>query len=104
MTKKELFKKVGGLDEELKVSYNDIDYCLKLRELDKLIVYNAFALWHHYESISRGYENNPEKIRRYDTEVKIFQKKWNEILLNGDPYYNKNFSVDYTPFEVSDRF
>lgn len=100
MTKKSLYEQVGGLDENLKVSFNDVDYCLKLRELDKLIVYNAFSLWHHYESVSRGYESDPVKIRRYDSEVKLFQERWHDILMNGDPYYNKNFDVNYTPFEV----
>lgn len=100
MTKKELFEEVGGLDENLKVAFNDVDYCLKLRQKDKLIVYNAFSLWHHYESISRGYENDPEKIRRYDSEVKYFQERWNDILVNGDPFYNKNFDINYTPFEI----
>lgn len=100
MTKKGLYEEVGGLDENLKVAFNDIDYCLKLRQKDKMIVYNAFSLWHHYESISRGYENDPEKIRRYDSEVKYFQERWHDILVNGDPFYNKNFDINYTPFEV----
>ena len=100
MTKKSLYEKVGGLDETLRVAFNDIDYCLKLRKMNKCIVYNAFSVWYHYESISRGYENDPEKIKRYDTEVKYFQKRWNEILVSGDPFYNKNFDINYTPFEL----
>lgn len=100
MTKKSLYEEIGGLDENLKVAFNDVDYCLKLREKGKMVVYNAFSLWHHYESISRGYENDPEKIKRYDTEVKYFQERWNDILLNGDPFYNKNFDINYTPFEI----
>lgn len=52
---------MGGLDESFKVACNDIDYCLKVRNLNKLVVYDAFSVWHHYESKSRGYEDNPEK-------------------------------------------
>lgn len=100
MTKKSLFLQVGGFDEELKVAFNDIDYCLKIRALNKLVVYNAFAQWHHYESLSRGYETSPEKIKRFEHEIQIFQKKWSRILLEGDPYYNPNFDVSYTPFKL----
>ena len=101
MVKKELFEKVNGFDEELAVAFNDIDLCLKIRELNKLVVYNAFSLWHHYESISRGYdEESPEKKERFKRESKIFRRKWKKILTEGDPYYNANFDVGYTPFEL----
>lgn len=100
MTKRELFDQVGGFDEELKVAFNDIDFCLKVRQLNKLVVYNAFALWHHYESLSRGYETSPEKIERFEKEIKRFQTKWHQILVDGDPYYNANFDVSYSPFEL----
>ena len=100
MTKKSLFNKVNGFDEELKVAFNDIDFCLKVRDLNKLVVYNAFSLWHHYESISRGYETSPEKSARFEKEIKLFQARWQKILVEGDPYYNANFDVSYSPFEL----
>ena len=100
MTKKDLFEVVGGFDENLKVAFNDIDLCLKIRKLSKLVVYNAFSLWHHYESLSRGYETTPEKSKRFEKEIAIFQEKWHDILIDGDPYYNKNFDVAYTPFKL----
>lgn len=99
MTKKSIFEEVGGLDEKFQVACNDVDYCLKVREKDYLVVYDAFSLWHHYESKSRGYDdNNKEKMWRFNHEVEIFQKKWPEILANGDPYYNKNFRIENGPF------
>ena len=49
MTKKTLFHEVGGFDEQFVVACNDVDYCLKLRELNKWIVFNAFAEWYHYD-------------------------------------------------------
>lgn len=100
MTKKELFKQVDGFDEQFKVACNDVDYCLKLRELKKLIVYNAFSEWYHYESKSRGYEDTKEKQARFMDERKRFQKKWNLVLEKGDPYYNKNFSLLAEPFKL----
>lgn len=90
MTKKEIYNKVGGLDENLKVAYNDIDYCLKVRKENRLVVYNAYSKWFHYESVSRGYETDIRKIRRFDQEVKLFQKKWRQMIVDGDPCYNRN--------------
>lgn len=100
LTKRSVFDQVGGFDEQFVVACNDVDYCLKLREIDKLIVYNAFSEWHHYESKSRGYEDTPEKMRRFENEVKKFRKKWPEILEKGDPYYNPNFPVTQAPFTL----
>lgn len=90
MTKKNLYERVGGLDESLKVAYNDVDYCLKVRAENRLVVYNAYSQWYHYESVSRGYETDIRKIRRFDSEVKLFQKKWKKMIVGGDPYYNRN--------------
>ena len=100
MTKKSLFQQVGGFDELFVVACNDVDYCLKLRELDKLIVFNAFSEWYHYESKSRGYEDTAEKKQRFQREIGIFQKKWQKILDEGDPFYNKNFPVTRAPFTL----
>lgn len=101
MTKKSLFNEVGGFDEQFVVACNDVDFCLKLRQADKLIVYNAFSEWHHYESKSRGYEDTPEKLKRFENEVEKFQKKWPEILKEGDPFYNPNFAINQAPFTLS---
>lgn len=98
MTKKSIWETVGGLDEQFKVACNDIDYCLKVRDLNKLVVFDAFSLWHHYESKSRGYEDNPEKKQRYLSEVALWQKKWNQYLPNKDPYYNPNFDITKGPY------
>ena len=100
MTKKSLFEQVGGFEEDLKVAFNDIDYCLKIREQNKYIVYNAFALWHHYESISRGYETTPEKQERFLKEIKYIKSKWHKIYEDGDPFYNANFDVTKAPFSL----
>ncbi len=100
MTKKELFHVVGGFDEKLAIALNDVDFCLKIRSLKKLIVYDAFSLWHHYESVSRGYETSESKRKRFEQEIALFQNRWKKLLIDGDPYYNKNFDVKYTPYEV----
>ncbi len=93
MVKRDLYREVGGLTEEFAVAFNDIDFCLKIRALGKLVVYNPYAELHHYESKSRGYEDTPEKIRRFNSEIAKFHKRWPDILKNGDPYYNRNLSL-----------
>lgn len=100
MVKKSVFEEVNGFDEQFVVACNDIDLCLKIRDKDYLIVYNAFALWHHYESKSRGYEDTPEKQARFESEVKKFQTKWPDILKKGDPYYNRNWNLKSAPFTL----
>lgn len=98
MVDKKVFEAVNGFDTQFKVACNDIDFCLRVRQLNKLVVYNAFALWHHYESKSRGYEDSIEKIKRFESEVALFQERWIDILTNGDPYYNSNFKIELGPF------
>ncbi len=95
MTKKSLFDEVDGFTEELAVAFNDVDYCLKIRKLGKLIVYSPLAQLYHYESKSRGYEDTPAKQRRFDGEVETFSRRWKNVLLKGDPYYNPNLSLKY---------
>ena len=93
MVKRSAFEKVGGLSEELQVAFNDIDFCMKLREAGYLIVYNPYAELYHYESKSRGMEDTPEKQLRFGKEVKCFKRKWERDLLKGDPYYSPNLSL-----------
>lgn len=100
MTKKSVFHAVGGLTEELEVAFNDIDYCLKVRELGKLVVYNPYAELYHYESKSRGMEDTPEKVERFNSEVAKFCERWEEILREGDPYYNPNLTLDKADFSL----
>lgn len=100
MTKKSVFNEVGGLTEELEVAFNDIDYCLKVRELGKLVVYNPYAELYHYESKSRGMEDTPEKVERFNSEVAKFCERWEEILRKGDPYYNPNLTLDKADFSL----
>ena len=90
MVKKELFAAVDGFDEDfLKVAYNDVDFCMKIRALHKLIVYTPFAELYHYESKSRGSDLVGDNFKRWSAERDYFLKKWEQELEKGDPYYNK---------------
>lgn len=98
MTRRDVFDMVGGLTEELKVAFNDIDYCMKVRKLGLRCVYDPYVTFHHYESKSRGLEDTPEKIKRFNGEIVTFAGRWGEILANGDPYYNPNLSLGRADF------
>ncbi len=100
LTKRSVFEAVGGFDEGIAVAFNDIDYCLKVGSLGKLVVYNPFAQLYHYESKSRGIEDTPEKILRFDNEVETFRKRWKDILAAGDPYYNPNLTLLTSDFSL----
>ena len=102
MTKRSVFEAVGGLSEELAVAFNDIDYCMKVRALGKLVVYAPYALLHHYESKSRGLEDTPQKVERFNREVAMFIKKWPDIIQKGDPYYNPNLTLRKSNFALRD--
>ena len=101
MVKKSVFNQVGGFDEQFVVACNDVDLCLKICKEKYLVVYNAFALWHHYESKSRGYDDaSQEKMWRFNKEVEKFQTKWKDVLVHGDPYYNKNWNIKLGAFRL----
>lgn len=100
MTKRSVYEQVGGLTEELAVAFNDVDYCLKVRKLGKLVVYDSYAELYHYESKSRGYEDSPEKVERFNGEVEILLSRWREIIERGDPYYNPNLTLDNSDFSL----
>lgn len=100
LVKKSLFEKVGGLDESFAISLNDVDFCLKLRKLGLLNVFTPFAELYHFESISRGLDDQGEKAERYNQESAHFRDKWKKELQQGDPYYNPNFSLDRSDFSL----
>ena len=81
---KAIYEEVGWMDEELAVAFNDVDFCLKIREKGYLVVYNPFVEFWHYESKTRGAENTPAKIKRFQGEISRFEQKWGNILDEGD--------------------
>lgn len=103
MTKSEIYHAVDGLSEELAVAFNDVDYCLKVRELGYLVVYNPDVLAFHYESKSRGAEDSPEKVERFQREIEYMRTRWISILKYGDPYYNPNLSNIYNNYTIKDN-
>lgn len=100
MTPKSIYDEVGYMNEKYKVAFNDVDFCLKIRENGKLIVYNPYVQFIHYESKSRGFEDTPEKQARFKTEIDRFNKNWKKVLNEGDPYYNINLRLDNDQYAI----
>ena len=95
------FDEVGGFDEELSVSFNDVDLCLKIRELGLLVVFNPVAEAYHFESRSRGYDTKGEKKARMEREKSILRQKWPRYYEEeGDPYYNRNFGKNSISYDA----
>ena len=101
MLPRRIFDEVGGLDEgALSVGFNDVDLCLKIRKAGYQIVYASYAEFYHFESASRGYENTPEKFRRFEKEVAVMKERWRDILAK-DPYYNPNLTLLTEDFQFA---
>lgn len=106
MMRTEVFHQVGGFTEELAVAFNDVDLCLKVRKAGYRIVYEPAVEAYHYESKSRGQEDTPEKVRRFQQEIEYMRTTWNDIMREGDPYYNPNLTrvrSDYSLGGISQK-
>lgn len=90
MVRRSVYEEVGGFEEALAVAFNDVDFCLKVREKGYDILYEPLVCLKHYESKSRGREDTAEKQLRFQSEVDYMQEKWKTVLEKGDPYYSRN--------------
>ncbi len=102
MISRDDFRLVDGFDETLEVAFNDIDLCLRVKALGRDNVWAHDAQLYHYESKSRGYEDTPEKVKRFNREIEKMQVRYGKSLLQ-DPAYNENFSLNAAPFTVIGR-
>lgn len=102
MVRRSVFDEVEGLNEDFKVAFNDIDFCLKVRKAGYLVVYNPYAQFYHYESKSRGQEDSADKVARFQQEIGLFGERWGELLENGDSYYNPNLTLDKADFSLKE--
>lgn len=100
LVRAEVFHEVGGLDEDFKVAFNDVDFCLRVRERGYRNLWTPFAELYHHESATRGYEDTPSKVARFRSEERKMQDRWGQALLS-DPFYNPNLSVTSTPFTLA---
>ena len=101
LTWRKLYLELGGLDEaHLPVAFNDVDYCLRVREAGWRVVWTPYAELYHHESVSRGKDLSPEKMKRAIREVTYMRKRWKDVLQH-DPYYNPNLSYERADFSLS---
>ncbi|MFT2091634.1 glycosyltransferase family 2 protein [Paraglaciecola sp. 2405UD69-4] len=99
LVKKDDFDTVGGLDEILQVAFNDVDFCLKVLSLGKRNIYCAEAELFHHESISRGFDDTPEKQARFSRELTYLQTTWANYIQH-DPCYNPNLTLSRENFAI----
>jgi GT2 family glycosyltransferase len=99
--RKSVFEEVGGLNEiDLTVAFNDVDFCLKVQDAGYRNLWTPYAELYHYESISRGTEDSPEKAARFKKESDYMKRIWNTDT-EADPYYSSNLSLIKEDFSIS---
>lgn len=100
MVKASIFREVNGLDEGLSVAFNDVDFCLRVREAGYRNVWTPYAEMYHYESASRGAEDTPEKIARFKREIDFMKNRWGAHMAT-DPYYSPNLTIEREDFSFA---
>lgn len=100
VVRRQVFEQVEGFDTSLGVAYNDVDFCLRVRAAGYRNVWTPYAELVHHESISRGFEDNPEKRKRFEHESGIMKARWGQVLLE-DPAYNPNLTLEREDFSLA---
>ena len=90
---KAVYDGVGGLDEDLPVAFNDVDFCLRIRDQGYAILWTPFAALYHLESASRGSDHTPDQIERFRRDCQFMRDRWGATLTR-DPFYNPNLTLD----------
>ena len=99
--RKSIYTLVGGMDEvDLAVAFNDIDFCLRVRQSGFRNIWTPYAELYHHESASRGADDTPEKRHRFDREVEVMLRRWGDTLTN-DPAYNPNLTLERNDFSLA---
>lgn len=93
LTKRSVFDEVEGFYDGLAVAFNDVDFCLKVRDKGYSIIYQPHAIAYHCESKSRGNDDTPEKKKRFRGEVRTLKSRWRDFYAKGDPFYNRNLTI-----------
>ena len=99
MVRREVFEQVGGFNENLAIAFNDIDFCLRIRAAGYRNVYLPHVILYHFESKSRGYEETPDKIARFNQEINAMKTRWRTVETT-DPCYSPNLTLDREDFSL----
>lgn len=100
VVRRSVYDELGGFDEALGVAYNDVDFCLRARKAGYRNVWTPHAEMIHHESISRGFEDSPEKQARFQREAALMRERWGEWLAD-DPAYNPNLTLEHEDFGLA---
>jgi GT2 family glycosyltransferase len=99
--KKSIYQEVEGLDEEnLTIAFNDIDFCLRVRDAGYRNIWTPYAELYHHESATRGFDDTPEKKLHFSKEVRYMKKRWGNALMS-DPAYSPNLTLDREDFSYA---
>lgn len=90
--RREAFQDVGGLYEKLEVAFNDVDFCIRLREEGWRILWTPQVAHYHHESATLGRHNSPERMAKFQAEVALMRELWGATL-DSDPFHNPNLSL-----------
>lgn len=87
LTRRDLFERLGGFDEQHAVINNDLDYCLRVRAAGLAVIYTPHARLVHHEMASRA-----ELADAFDTAR--FRSAWADLFATGDPYFSPHLAAD----------
>ena len=99
MVKKTIFDNINGFDENFEVAFNDVDLCIRIYEKGYFNVWLHDVELYHFESKSRGYEDNAEKKKRFTKEINLLRNKWLKYIVS-DPFYNINLTKKRSDFSL----
>lgn len=103
MVKRAAFEQAGGFSEKYAVAFNDVDFCLKVRELGYSVVFSPQTELYHYESLSRGYETTSDKQIRFHREASTLHADWPKYYVLGDPFMNPNLHPDRCHYKLNEQ-
>jgi GT2 family glycosyltransferase len=92
LVRREVYEQVGGLDEDFPTAFNDIDFCLRVRERGHGIVFAASVEMIHHETITFGQHYSPETSEQEDSDIRRLRARWSQIC-RADPFHNPNLSL-----------
>ncbi len=92
--RRQIFEELRGFDEvNLAISFNDIDFCLRLRARGLQIIWTPYANLVHHESASRGHDATRAQQAQFIREAAWMQERWGRELWR-DPFYNPNLTLN----------
>ena len=100
--RREVFEQIGGFDPILRITWNDVKFCLDCLQAGYRNVYVADPLLIHDESKTRGEDNTPQRVERYFDEAHYTRRRYRRFFFD-DPSFNPNLSVQDTPFAEPPR-